>query len=239
MLLRTFTLHFILLWAMGFITPAISQIPSSIRSKKAISIQTPILTAQLKAKGLELSSPVFIRIFKDEKILEVWVKKSSRFELFKSYKICTFSGMLGTKKIKGDGQAPEGFYTIYPNHLNPTSSYHLSLNIGYPNTYDRAHGYTGSHIMIHGNCVSIGCFAMTDPYIEEIYTLVHKAFEGGQKLINIHIFPFKLTEQNLNLHKDLNKWNSFWKNLKVGYDYFEKTKTPPMVSVKNKVYVFK
>ncbi len=121
--------------------------------------------------------------------------------------------------------------------MNPYSSFHLSFNIGYPNAYDKAHKYTGQYIMVHGNCVSIGCYAMTDPVIKEIWTIMDKAFRNGQKLIRIHIFPFKMTEKNMKTNKD-DEWNPFWENLKEGYLLFEKSKIPPKVSVKNKKYVF-
>ena len=121
--------------------------------------------------------------------------------------------------------------------MNPYSSFHLSFNIGYPNAYDKAHKYTGQYIMVHGNCVSIGCYAMTDPVIKEIWTIMDKAFRNGQKLIRIHIFTFKMTEENMKANKD-DDWNPFWENLKEGYLLFEKSKIPPKVSVKNKKYVF-
>ncbi|MCW8880392.1 MAG: hypothetical protein OQK51_25315, partial [Kangiellaceae bacterium] len=120
---------------------------------------------------------------------------------------------------------------------NPWSRFHLSFNLGYPNKFDRAHGRTGDALMVHGDCVSIGCYAMTDPYIEQIYTLMHQAFEQGQPFIRVHIFPFKMTEQNLNRYKN-HKWHNFWLNLKQGYDWFEAKYTPPNVEVAQKRYVF-
>lgn len=133
--------------------------------------------------------------------------------------------------------APEGFYFVKPNQLNPYSTYHLSFNLGYPNQYDRIHKRTGSALMIHGSCVSIGCYAMTDAYIEEIYTLVYLALKQGQPFFSVHIFPFPMNEDNMDKH-NTSEWNAFWEHLKEAYDYFEDKKTPPNVWVHNKKYVF-
>ncbi|MCE7994789.1 MAG: murein L,D-transpeptidase [Roseivirga sp.] len=213
--------------------------PSSARSTKAIDGQIPILREALAAKGMTLGDPVFMRIFKESNELEVWMKPedSDEFELFKIYEICYYSGDLGPKTKQGDRQSPEGFYFVNAGRFNPWSSFHLSLNMGYPNTYDRAKGYTGNYLMIHGSCVSIGCYAMKDEGIEEIYTLAHKAVEQGQTFFRVHSFPFRMTDAAMAKTAD-HKWNSFWKNLKAGYDWFEEKKLPPNVNVRNGEYVF-
>ncbi len=186
---------------------------------------------------VKLEKPVFIRIFKEERKLEIWQENTSgKYELYKTYDICTYSGGLGPKKKEGDKKTPEGFYSTEKSLLNPNSSYHLSFNIGYPNEYDKAHGYTGSLIMIHGDCVSIGCFAMTDPYIEEIYSIVEGALANGQKKIDIHVFPFKMTTKNMSKYNG-SEYYDFWKELKPVYDYFEKNKMVPKVGVIDKKYV--
>lgn len=212
-------------------------IPQSPRSKRVIKKLTPSLITQFSRKGLSLGDQIFIRIFKAEKLLEIWVKSGSEYKLFKTYWVCYFSGGLGTKKKEGDGKSPEGFYFVKPSQLNPWSSFFLSFNIGYPNRFDRANGYTGGLIMVHGNCVSIGCYAMTDNRIKEIYTIIHKALENGQPYFRIHIFPFKMTDNNMRKYRN-QKWSDFWKNLKEGYDYFKNHKTPPDVTVRNKKYIF-
>ena len=214
-----------------------SDIPSSNLSKSVISKTAPRLQAAFKKKGLVYGNPIYIRIFKEEKELELWVKKGGTFKLFKSYPICHFSGGLGSKTKRGDHQSPEGFYYVKPNQLNPWSSFHLSFNIGYPNAYDRAKNYTGSAIMVHGNCVSIGCYAMTDDLIDEIYTIINAAFENKQALFRVHSFPFKMTSSRLSKEKN-NKWYPFWQNLKEGYDWFEKKRIPPNVEISNKKYIF-
>ncbi|MBN1474127.1 MAG: murein L,D-transpeptidase [Syntrophaceae bacterium] len=222
------------------IAPAVvfAQVPQSVRSKEAIKRVKPHLTQELQENGFQYGSPVFIRIFKQSNALEVWVKKGKNFELFNNYWICTYGFRgLGPKEKQGDGKAPEGFYSIYPKSLNPSSNYHLAFNLGYPNEYDRAHKRTGSALMIHGDCVSIGCYAMTDKTIEELYALADGAFRNGQKAISVHIFPFRMTEEHMNRYADSKNIN-FWRNLKEGHDYFEKAKNPPRVSVINKKYTF-
>jgi len=214
-------------------------IPSSQRSKTAIKNLTPQLETQFKQSGLQFGNPIFIRIFKQEAALEIWIKKADGFKLFKTYPICTFGfGGLGPKLAEGDGKAPEGFYFVTAKQLNPYSSYHLSFNLGYPNAYDRAHSRTGSALMVHGNCVSVGCYAMTDAKIEEIYTIANAAFTNGQDFFRVHVFPFKMNNKNMLKHKN-SEWLGFWNNLKEGHDYFENNNhNPPNVLVTNKRYIF-
>lgn len=152
-----------------------------------------------------------------------------------NHPICYFSGRLGPKLKEGDQQSPEGFYKVSARQMNPNSTYHLSFNLGFPNKFDRANGRTGNYLMVHGNCVSIGCYAMTDEKIEEIYTLASAAFKNGQKRFQVHIFPFRMTEQNMQTHQK-SEWLSFWKNLKQGYDFFETNKTVPKITVIDRKY---
>lgn len=213
-------------------------IPASDRSIKAIEKVESRLQEALAVKGLVYGSPIFIRIFKDSGKLELWVEApGGEFTHFKTYDICTFSGDLGPKLKEGDKQSPEGFYYVKANQLNPSSRFHLSFNLGFPNQYDTFHGRTGSALMIHGNCVSIGCYAMTDPQIEEIYALAHAALVNGQPFFRVHAFPFALTDAALE-QKVGHKWHAFWLNLKTGYDAFETQKRPPNVEVKDGLYVF-
>lgn len=211
------------------------RIPESKRSILAKERVLTKLKTALHQKKLELGNQVFIRIFKENKQLEVWIKGKEIFQLFKTYPICAMSGILGPKMKKGDKQAPEGFYTLSPNSLHPNSQYHLALNVGYPNHYDKAMDSTGSHIMIHGNCCSVGCFAMTDPQIEEIYTLIHFALKAGQKQVPLHIFPFHLKPERLKNYTK-NSWYFFWSMLQPIYLEFEKTKIPPIIKIKNRLY---
>ena len=213
-------------------------IPTSARSERSIASVEKDLKEQLSTQGLKYGSPIFIRIFKDPGVLEVWVESNNgTFVNFKNYNICTFSGGLGPKLKEGDEQSPEGFYFVNAGRLNPWSRFHLSFNLGYPNQYDRFHGRTGSALMVHGNCVSIGCYAMTDFYINEIYALTVSALQSGQPFVRVHSFPFKLESDNLSTYRN-SQWYPFWLNLKEGYDYFNKHKRPPNVEVEQGKYVF-
>lgn len=196
------------------------------------------ILADMKAKGMVRTSSVMARIFKEEGKLEIWkAKTNGRYDLVASYDICKWSGKLGPKYTEGDRQAPEGFYTVRPSQMNPRSNYHLSFNIGYPNTYDRANGRTGTNLMVHGACSSSGCYSMTDAQIEQIYAFGRDAFQGGQTDFQIQAFPFRMTAANMARYRNDPNYE-FWKMLKVGYDNFEITKVPPKVDVCEKRYVF-
>lgn len=211
------------------------QIPSSSRAANVITQYAPLLKRQLEARGLTFGSPILIRIFKVPSILEVWVQKNDRYVLFKTFAICRFSGRLGPKLKNGDRQSPEGFYNVSPSALNPHSSYFLSFNLGYPNQYDRYHNRTGSLLMVHGECASVGCYAMSNARMSEIYTLMYAAFANGQQSIQVHAYPFALTERNMQQMKK-HPWYGFWLNLKQGYDAFNKSQQPLQVSVINGRY---
>ncbi len=209
------------------------------RASKAAARVTPDLKADLAAKGLKFGSPVFIRIFKETRELELWVQGGDgKFSRFRNYRISAMSGRLGPKVKQGDRQAPEGFYYVSSGRFNPYSSFHLSFDIGYPNAFDRAHSRTGSLIMIHGKSASIGCFAMTDASIEQIYTLARAALNGGQKFFRVHVFPFRMTDARM-AREAKNRHFAFWENLREGYDAFETSRIPPDVTVRGKRYVFR
>jgi murein L,D-transpeptidase YafK len=197
----------------------------------------PRLKRKLAAKNMVYGKPVFIRIFKESRELEMWIQKNEEFELFRTYPICEMSGRIGPKLEQGDDQAPEGFYWVNEGWMHPKSSFHLAMNVGYPNAYDKEHNRTGSAIMIHGECSSSGCFAMTDDYIEEIYLLSEAALIAGQPFFRVQIFPFRMTDANMKRHKGY-RWYSFWENLKEGYDFFEAHKRPANAEVLDGRYVF-
>jgi murein L,D-transpeptidase YafK len=196
------------------------------------------LSGRLASQGVTLGAPILIRIFKREFELEVWLKRDARFHRFATYPICMWSGNLGPKLRQGDRQAPEGFYTVDSSALNPASKYHRSFNLGFPNAFDRAHGRTGSLLMVHGNCLSIGCYAMTDAVIDEIWTLLTAALQSGQKRFQVQVFPFRMTEANMARRAD-SKDAPFWRQLKEGHDLFEQDQVPPEVSVCRGRYVFR
>jgi hypothetical protein len=190
----------------------------------------------LEKKGIPSGSPVLIRIFKQESELELWMQKDGRFELFATYPICFWSGKLGPKLREGDRQAPEGLYAVDLSHIRPRGRLPRSLDIGFPNAFDRANARTGSYILLHGGCKSAGCFAMTDPVMNEIYSLSEQALRQGQDRIQVHVFPFRMTEANLAGHAN-SRWHGFWLNLKDAYDVFERTRIPPKVGICGKRYV--
>lgn len=196
------------------------------------------LIKKMKAKGMKPSSPILLRIYKSENTLELWKQKDNgRYGLLESYEICKWSGKLGPKHKEGDRQAPEGFYKVGKAQLNPKSKYHLSFNIGYPNRFDRAHGRTGSHLMVHGACSSAGCYSMTDERVEEIYSFARDAIRGGQDYFQVQAYPFRMSAKNL-AKNALNPNFEFWKMLKEGSDQFELTNYPPKVDVCEKRYLF-
>ena len=196
------------------------------------------LLADMTDKDMDPQSPMLVRLFKQEAEFEVWKQnRSGRFELLKVYPICRWSGDLGPKVREGDRQAPEGFYTISPAQMNPQSAYYLSFNTGFPNAFDRALGRTGSELMVHGDCSSRGCYAMTDEQISEIYSLGRESFFGGQRAFQFQAYPFRMTAKNMARHRN-NPNLPFWKMLKEGNDHFEVTHLEPKVDVCEKHYVF-
>lgn len=204
-------------------------LPTSPKAETFMSNAQPRVERQLAAKGMRLGEPVFMRIFKRSKQLEVWVRKEGRFDLFKTYPICAYSGTVGPKLREGDLQSPEGFYTVSGGQLNPLSRYHLSFDIGYPNAVDRENNRTGGAIMVHGKCISEGCFAMGNLQVEEIYLLAHQAFLQGQKQFSVHIFPFRMTKENLERNRN-SQWAGFWENLQEGYEFFEQERQVPVIT---------
>lgn len=194
------------------------------------------LLERMKVQNIDRYAPIYMRAFKKENVIEVWKQaKDGDYALIKTFPICRWSGKLGPKMREGDFQTPEGFYTITPKQLHPKSSYHLAFNIGFPNTYDRKNERTGSFIMVHGNCVSVGCFAMTNNGIEQIYALAREAFSGGQTSFAFHSFPFRMNGENL-ANQLWSENAGFWLSLKPAYDLFEITHRPPNVNVCDQSY---
>lgn len=185
------------------------------------------MVSQMREKNMRPSDPVLVRIFKQESELELWKRdESGNFALLKTYPMCRWSGQLGPKTKEGDRQAPEGFYAVNASQLNPKSKYFLSFDLGYPNRLERAKGYTGSALMVHGACSSSGCYAISDEYIAELYAVVREALRGGQQTFQVQAYPFRMTPQNMAAHAD-NPNFEFWMELKAGYDRFEVLREPP------------
>ncbi|MGA8171003.1 MAG: L,D-transpeptidase family protein, partial [Methylocystis sp.] len=201
-----------------------------------------------------MGAPAFIRIFKKEGELELWLKVNGRYSLYRTFPVCKWSGRLGPKVREADYQSPEGFYSVSARQLNPHSNYHLAFNVGYPNAFDRQNGHTGGLVMVHGNCKSVGCFAMTDKGIEEIYGFVAAALTAGQREVPVHIFPFRMTDAAIARETGGGaggflsffatesgggaQWAEFWRNLKEGYDLFHQTGEPPTAYACGDHYAF-
>jgi murein L,D-transpeptidase YafK len=195
------------------------------------------LTERLAEKGVKLGAPILLRAFKSESEFEVWFLKDDQYVLFATYPVCHWSGTLGPKLREGDKQTPEGFYTVTKPQLRHVGRWPRSLNLGFPNVFDKVQARNGSHILVHGGCSSVGCFAMTNSVIEEIYSFTEAAINGGQVYVPVHVFPFRLTDANLASQKD-SPWFGFWQNLKEGHDLVERSKRPPRVTVCEGKYKF-
>lgn len=233
------TLCLLAIWLAATGAAYASRVPTSARSRAVEARIAPLLARDMAEAGLRLGAPVFIRIFKEPLELELWCESADTFRLFRTYRIETYGGRgLGPKLRRGDGRAPEGFYYVTPERMNPASKFHLSFNLGYPNAYDRIHGRTGSALMVHGAEVSIGCFAMGDASIEEIFVATTAALNAGQPFFRVHVFPFRMGTERLARVSD-SRWVAFWRNLKAGYDHFEQRRRPPDVVVREGRYVFR
>lgn len=213
------------------ITPNASKISPEMRKK---------LFKQMAMFDLAPGDEVLLRLFKKEATLELWMRPKGkiRYTHFKNYPICKYSGGLGPKLKQGDKQSPEGFYQVTMEKMNPNSAFYLSFNLGYPNQYDQYHGRTGDYLMVHGSCVSVGCYAMGNTQIEEIYYILAQAFLNGQLVVDVHAFPFRMESATLATYKD-NPWYGFWQQLKVGYDRFNTTQSNVDVEVVNGQYVIR
>jgi murein L,D-transpeptidase YafK len=213
-----------------------SQLPTgSARSQVPIPSSTLSLMAM---KGMQASDPILIRAYKKESEMEVWKRgRDGRYALLKTFPICRWSGQLGPKVAQGDRQAPEGFYSVTANQMNPNSAYYLSFDTGFPNAYDRSHGRTGAALMVHGSCSSAGCYAMTDEAIAEIYAIAREALGGGQRAFQFQAYPFRMTAENMAKYRQ-DRNIAFWRNLKEGSDRFEATGEEPQVAVANGRYRF-
>jgi len=194
------------------------------------------LNERMAEKGIRPGSPILLRAFKSESEFEVWFRKDNTYVLFATYPVCNWSGTLGPKIREGDKQTPEGFYTVTRAQIHHVGRWPRSLNLGFPNAFDTAQSRSGSNILVHGGCSSVGCFAMTNAVIEEIYAFTEQALNGGQTFIPVHVYPFRLTNENLETQKS-SAWYPFWVNMKTVYDTFERTKIPPRIGVCDGKYI--
>lgn len=210
------------------------------RINEALKRKEDTLMKQFREKGLEWPAKyVYIRSFKYDSHLEVWVKseKQEQYKLFKNYRVCALAGTLGPKRMKGDYQVPEGFY--YINEFKPNSNYHLALGLNYPNISDRVLSDSiepGGDIYIHGSCVTTGCIPVTNPQIEELYILAAWAKSQGQDFIPVHVFPISFNNQRSSTYlakyiKDFPEYSPMVSEFRHAYDYFDKTKQLPLIMV--------
>lgn len=212
-------------------------VPKSSSLRATQSIKQSVVD-KMKSMGSSPGQATMVRIFKEENALEIWKRTAAGgYKFFKSYEICAYSGTFGPKIKEGDRQAPEGFYNISAGLMNPNSNYYLSFDTGFPNKFDRAWGRTGSDLMVHGDCSSRGCYSMTDEAIAEIYAIIRESFNGGNPVVQLQIFPFRMTPQKMAAYST-NPNIGFWQNIKEGYDRFEIAKVPPSWDVCEKKYVF-
>ena len=208
-------------------------VPDQPRSTYRSAVpQSTWMVNRNNSAGVAQNAPVLLRIFKAEHELELWKQKGDSYVLVAVFEICKFSGELGPKKREGDRQAPEGFYEVKPHQMNPVSSEWLSFNTGFPNQFDRYHNRYGSALMVHGGCSSIGCYAINDGPMQDLYAVMRDAFQAGQSSIQLQIYP-----KRMGFAADLSGEHAdFWQQLKAGYDIFERTRQPLSVSVVNGRY---
>lgn len=213
-------------------------VPSSQRSRRAEERGAMLLSPALRSEGSSLGAPVFIQIFKRPSVLKLFMRQDhgERFVPIAHFPVCARSGDIGPKQREGDNQAPEGLYTVRPRQMNPHSSFHLSFNLGFPNAAERARGWTGSFLMVHGGCASIGCYAMTDPIIEQIWAVMAAAFRAGQPAIDVHCFPFSLSETDSEAHRG-SRFSEYWAEIAPAYQIFDRTQRPPRVRIRNGRYL--
>ena len=224
------------------VAPALGQSSAAtaadVRQRFTRTFKTAQLPGDLAAIGARLGAPMLLRVFKQEREVEVWVQPEDQqtFVLFRIFPICFYSGKLGPKVKEGDMQSPEGFYFVGPAQMRAKSQYHRAIDFAFPNDYDAAQGYTGTELLIHGNCVSSGCYAMTDPFVEQLYELGSATAATAAQGFWIHAFPFHMTAEALAEQQD-SPWFGFWQQLKAGYDAFETSRIPPHIRVDGGRYV--
>ena len=244
-LLLKFTYFFILSFSFSFYTSAQSNAGPKLflKNPEASQVLQDSLKKQFEKQNLTWPpQSIYLRSFKYERQLEVWVKSDLKqpYKLLKTYKVCQQSGSTGPKRVEGDYQVPEGFY--YINEFNPNSNYHLSLGLNYPNASDKIlsdQSRPGSAIYIHGDCVSTGCIPITDAPIEELYFLASSVKTQGQEFIPVHVFPIRYNVKKSAdflqaSMKDNTYLQQFNNNIKEMFDYFELKKQLPVIMVNMK-----
>lgn len=222
--------------------PSGSEPPATERSKAIVEASLAHLAPELAPLGLKPGDPVFLRAFKEESELEIWMKPAEdpHYVLFKVHRLAASAGQAGPKLREGDGQAPEGFYTAKASSMRPETRHYLGIDLGYPNEYDRALGRNGSDLLIHAGDGAGGAYALSPEAMNEVYALADAAFRGGQREVAIHLFPFRLTDARMDkVWAKPSRWTDEWVNLKEGYDFFENVRQPPLVGLAGEEYAFR
>ena len=226
--------------AIPFLDPG--KVPETPRTRLITKEVAERLRGELDALGLAPGDPVHLRVFKEESELELWMKSDDEphYLLFKVFRLTHCAGQPGPKLREGDGQAPEGFYVASADSMRPETKHHLGIDLGFPNRYDRYHGFTGSDLMLHGGANAAGAYALSPEDMEEVYTLAEAGLEEGQKQIRISVLPFRMTDKRMDrAWRENSSSLEFWMNLKEGYDFFENVRLPPRVDIESGRYVFR
>ena len=202
------------------------------REEHAAATRTRVVQKLFADAGVAYPpAELLFRTFKKDKELEVWAasEKGGAMRHVTTYEVCRMSGNVGPKRAEGDMQVPEGFYTI--QYYWSISNYHLEMKVGYPNVSDQVLGsrQPGGAIMIHGSCASVGCIAMGDERVEELWVMA-RAFHSTNRRVNVHIFPARDMKALLE-DAAHDRHRAFWSNIKEGLDRFEATRRLPAISV--------
>ncbi len=234
-----FRLAGIILAACMLFVPTIAHAKGPDKSwrPESVAAREADLAQAYQARGLKLGSPVFLRVYKQTSEMELWVQQGARYVLYKTYGICRWSGGLGPKFYEGDRQSPEGLYRITTSDLIVNQRWDRAMNINYPNTFDRVNGRSGSSILIHGGCGSIGCFAIQNQNVEEVYGAVRAALHNGQAYIPVLALPFRFSALAPAKEDTLNM-NVFWGDLRRADLLFERDKLPPIAWICDGRYYF-
>jgi murein L,D-transpeptidase YafK len=227
-----------LLGALALSLPASDGVMAARRSNgNSVEAVNNSLAAKFEEKGLTLGSPVFLRVYKQTSEMELWVQQGPRYIHFKTFGICRWSGGLGPKMYEGDRQSPEGLYHITTADLIVNPRWDRAMNINYPNSFDVVNGRSGSGILIHGKCGSIGCFAIQDQNVEEVYGAVRAALFSGQAEIPVLALPFRFASVAPSV-RDTLQLNEFWSDLRRADLLFERDRLPPTAWICDGRYYF-
>ncbi len=228
-----------LLFPLAIFAPLIAEAHAASKSwhPESVAAREIQLAKEFEERGLKLGSPVFLRVYKQTSEMELWVQRGPRYVLFKTYGICRWSGGLGPKFYEGDRQSPEGLYRITTSDLIVNPRWDRAMNINYPNNFDNLNGRGGSGILIHGGCGSIGCFAIQNENVEDVYGAVRAALRGGQVYVPVLALPFRFSALAPE-KEDTLRMNEFWADLRRADLLFERDKLPPVAWICDGRYLF-